>query len=537
MATADTREAERLRVAWKNHHARVAACGVGLRRAIGRSRPRRSRKPSREAARRGEAIEDVARWVWRATFRIAAGLLTPCLPRDRRRPRQYAPGRHLRGRPTRSSRCSTRSIGCPSDDSPVWCSRTSAGGDATRSPRLPTQLRARCGSASTAPVAGSPCTGGTRSVTASPRPLKHCRPSSPRRLGRRRRAHRWRRTGRQAHGVPAAESPARPSRSCWPRPRSSRSWSISRPATPTAHRVSTDGGPGPAPTSPTPTTLPATTFEPIALGDTAWTGSQYLVWGGEGSSLDERERAGRRLGVRPGDRREHRHPDRADRPAQRGGRSMDRRELIVCCGLRVADDPEYDTGTAAALPARHRLWRRLADPPGVQRAGSERRFGPGRDARRVRRPERPGSAGDGRIRPCAPTAAPSRRSSWLASAPQAAWNGREIIVWSPAYQENSALDRGYRYDPSADVWTALLGSRRASTTLAAWCGPATRSSSTGRAAVDDSAAGAACDSATTTGHRCPIRDSGRSIGAKARPGASRRVGWTITSIGRVAGAR
>ena len=74
MATANTRGAERLRVAWETHKGRlwravlawsgdpdVASDAVAEAFA--------------QAARRGDAVDDVGRWVWRAAFRIAAGMM------------------------------------------------------------------------------------------------------------------------------------------------------------------------------------------------------------------------------------------------------------------------------------------------------------------------------------------------------------------------------------------------------------------------------------------------------------------------------
>jgi RNA polymerase sigma-70 factor (ECF subfamily) len=74
MATAHTRDAERLRVAWEVHHAKLwravlASCGD---REIANEAVAEA---FAQAARRGDAIDDVGRWVWRASFRIAGGLL------------------------------------------------------------------------------------------------------------------------------------------------------------------------------------------------------------------------------------------------------------------------------------------------------------------------------------------------------------------------------------------------------------------------------------------------------------------------------
>jgi RNA polymerase sigma-70 factor (ECF subfamily) len=74
MATAHTRDGERLRVAWEAHHAplwRALLAWSGDRDVAAEA----VAEAFAQAARRGDAIDDVGRWVWRASFRIAAGLL------------------------------------------------------------------------------------------------------------------------------------------------------------------------------------------------------------------------------------------------------------------------------------------------------------------------------------------------------------------------------------------------------------------------------------------------------------------------------
>jgi RNA polymerase sigma-70 factor (ECF subfamily) len=79
MATANTRGAERLRVAWETHKDKLwrAVWAWSGDREIASDAVAEA---FAQAARRGDAIEDVGRWVWRAAFRIAGGLLA-----DRRR--------------------------------------------------------------------------------------------------------------------------------------------------------------------------------------------------------------------------------------------------------------------------------------------------------------------------------------------------------------------------------------------------------------------------------------------------------------------
>jgi RNA polymerase sigma-70 factor (ECF subfamily) len=75
MATAHTRDGERLRVAWEDHHAalwRAVLAWSGDREVASEA----VAEAFAQAARRGDAIDDVGRWVWRAAFRIAGGLLS-----------------------------------------------------------------------------------------------------------------------------------------------------------------------------------------------------------------------------------------------------------------------------------------------------------------------------------------------------------------------------------------------------------------------------------------------------------------------------
>ena len=77
MATAHTRDrdAERLRVAWEAHHARLwrAVLAWSGDRDIASDAVAEA---FAQASRRGDAIDDIGRWVWRAAFRIAGGLLS-----------------------------------------------------------------------------------------------------------------------------------------------------------------------------------------------------------------------------------------------------------------------------------------------------------------------------------------------------------------------------------------------------------------------------------------------------------------------------
>ena len=107
MATAHTRDGERLRVAWEVHQDKLWRAVLGMVAATGRSRTDAVAEAFAQAARRGDAIDDVGRWVWRAV-----------VPHRRRPARGATPGRHRCGRctsPVTPTRCPTtwsRSLDC-----------------------------------------------------------------------------------------------------------------------------------------------------------------------------------------------------------------------------------------------------------------------------------------------------------------------------------------------------------------------------------------------------------------------------------------
>jgi hypothetical protein len=211
-------------------------------------------------------------------------------------------------------------------------------------------------------------------------------------------------------------------------------------------RVSTNGGIGPAPTSPTPTTLPATsslrTF-PVA----AWTGTQYLVWSGEAGS-DTRLRADG-WAYDPATNQTTEIPVAPIAPRTQATGVWSGEELIVCCGSGYEGRNHYRTDTAAAYRPETRTWRRLADPPRDELGEFGAAVWTGDEMIVVFQ--------NGAI------AYSVARDRWrvladpppLARRPEAAWTGRDVIVWSPEYQYKSALDRGYLYHPATDTWTAL----------------------------------------------------------------------------------
>src|SRR5262245_27721220 len=132
--------------------------------------------------------------------------------------------------------------------------------------------------------------------------------------------------------------------------------------------VSTSGASGPAPTNPTPTTLRATRSS-RNLAITAWTGSQYLVWSGEAAQFDAESGRADGWAYDPATGETTDIPVAPIAPRSAAAGVWTGNELIVCCGLRVADGAEYDTGTAAAYDPATGTWRRIADPPAVAARG------------------------------------------------------------------------------------------------------------------------------------------------------------------------
>ena len=92
MATANTRgDTERLRVAWEAHKDRLWRAVLAWS-GDAEVASEAVAEAFAQAARRGDAVDDIGRWVWRAAFRIAGGLLA-----DRRR--DLAPSSKTRERP------------------------------------------------------------------------------------------------------------------------------------------------------------------------------------------------------------------------------------------------------------------------------------------------------------------------------------------------------------------------------------------------------------------------------------------------------
>jgi hypothetical protein len=194
----------------------------------------------------------------------------------------------------------------------------------------------------------------------------------------------------------------------------------------------------------TTTTLPATGTS-WHTAATAWTGTEFLVWGGQAGADGTGRADGWRYDPATGDVRDI--PVAPIAPRDEAVGAWTGTELIVCCGLPVGEGPAYDTASAAAYDPTTDRWRVLASPPpetsgftlGAVWTGEEllvvtgrllHAYDPSADAW-ARRAEAPDGDALGQL----------------------IWTGEELIVWSTG----SALgpDRGQRYDPASDTWTAL----------------------------------------------------------------------------------
>jgi N-acetylneuraminic acid mutarotase len=192
---------------------------------------------------------------------------------------------------------------------------------------------------------------------------------------------------------------------------------------------------------------------------TAWTGAEFLVWGGQNCAgeLCPADRAPRMADGAAYDPERNRWRRLADSPLE--GRDSAAsvwtgRELIVWGGSGrtgpLADGAAYD-------PARDR-WRPLAASPlsarsgaAVAWTGSELVVWGGIGA-----VGGPGEADGARYDPEADTWAPLPAVAASAhAAPAAAWTGREVLVWASAGAGGMVPPEGRAYDPARDAWRPL----------------------------------------------------------------------------------
>lgn len=225
-------------------------------------------------------------------------------------------------------------------------------------------------------------------------------------------------------------------------------------------RVSSPGedrtrtGPAPTTAAGSTTTAPATrTLRTFPV--TAFTGTEYLVWGGEAGDDDVSARAdGFAVDMRTGDVR----PIPAAPIDPRTGATgvWTGSELIVCCGTGRADGYPADTRSAAAWDPASGRWRPLARPP----ASVARSF--------------PAAAWTGELMvvvatgPAVATYDPAT-DRWTEVAapsavdrrPEAVWTGTEVVLWDSRYGSGSrppdgaVADRGWRWAPGRAAWEPL----------------------------------------------------------------------------------
>lgn len=114
------------------------------------------------------------------------------------------------------------------------------------------------------------------------------------------------------------------------------------------------------PSAQTATTLPA--ISPYrGSAATVWTGSEYLVWGGQAGSDAHQRPDGWRY--EPASRRTRDIPMAPIAPRDSAAGVWTGRELIVCCGRAAGAGDAYDTASAAAFDPATERWRALASPP------------------------------------------------------------------------------------------------------------------------------------------------------------------------------
>jgi hypothetical protein len=230
---------------------------------------------------------------------------------------------------------------------------------------------------------------------------------------------------------------------------------------PTPSSVTTDPGPGPieVPTTtglaPTATTLPGTgTHRGMAVG--VWTGTEYLVWGGEAGGDGSGRADGWRYDPATGTARDV--PVAPIAPRDTAAGVWTGTELIVCCGRPQGQGPSYDTASAAAFDPGTDRWRRLADPPAEAGSYSLGGFWTGSEVLVVVASDEVSTAGA--HRGMALYAYDPESDRWSdRSGPtigtrmdEAIWTGERLVLWSSA---RSPGDRGIVYDPGTDRWSDL----------------------------------------------------------------------------------
>lgn len=225
---------------------------------------------------------------------------------------------------------------------------------------------------------------------------------------------------------------------------------------------------GPASTSATPPDTPSTG----SLGVTttlpsadearngaveAWTGTEYLVWGGQGASDGTGRADGWRYDPATGDIRTI--PVAPIAPRDQAAGAWTGEELFVCCGLPVSHGPEYDTASAAAYDPVENTWRTLARPPAETEGYTLGAVWTGTDMLVVSAIEDDRFA----ITDLVLLAYDPVTDTWSRRADplfgdrigHLAWTGTELVVWTTGYTAPPFDELGQIYDPANDTWTEL----------------------------------------------------------------------------------
>lgn len=224
----------------------------------------------------------------------------------------------------------------------------------------------------------------------------------------------------------------------------------------------------------TATTLPSPDEQRTGAAE-AWTGTEYLVWGGQGASDGTGRADGWRYDPATGATRTI--PVAPIAPRDQAAGAWTGEELIVCCGRPVGQGLGYDTASAAAYDPEADTWRTLAKPPpetngytlGAVWTGTEVLVVSAiEDARH--------STTDLRLFAYDPAADTwSRRTDPLFGdrIGHLAWSGTHLVAWTTGFTAPAYTDQGQIYDPVDDTWTELPplpGEHRPTYASAVWAG-------------------------------------------------------------------
>ncbi len=218
----------------------------------------------------------------------------------------------------------------------------------------------------------------------------------------------------------------------------------------------TDAPPTSQAQEPTPTTQPAigTTWGSAVQ---VWTGTEYLVWGGQVGGDDR----GRADGWRhdPATGLDRPIPVAPIAPRDYAAGVWTGTELLVCCGRAMGDSPAYDTASAAAYDPAADRWRELAVPPPATNGYVVGSAWTGTELLVVSQVGDPATEMVGHDGMALHAYDPAGdRWSERAAPPfgdrfgEVVWTGDRLVLWA---RGGPTADRGVAYDPAADRWDPL----------------------------------------------------------------------------------